>query len=215
VDRLSLSLLDVLGSEDRRLLDERAVRHRYERGDVVFLEGDPTDALHLIEEGRVAVRATTVDGEVATFTVLGPGATFGELTMTEDDSVRSATIEALEAVTTLAIGRREFEALRTERPSIDRFVVAVLAEQVKRLTTLALEALYLPAEARLERRLGDLARLYDTGGRPIVVPLTQADIATMAGTTRPTANQVLKRLESEGHLRVHRGRIELLDDALG
>jgi CRP/FNR family transcriptional regulator, cyclic AMP receptor protein len=49
--------------------------------------------------------------------------------------------------------------------------------------------------------------------RPVVVPITQDDLAGMAGTTRPTTNQVLQRLADEGVLTLGRGRIELRDVA--
>ena len=62
-------------------------------------------------------------------------------------------------------------------------------------------------------RLVDLAVIYGEGSRarPVIVPITQDDLAGMAGTTRPTTNQVLQRLADEGVLALGRGRIELID----
>ena len=49
----------------------------------------------------------------------------------------------------------------------------------------------------------------------MVIPLTQDDIASLARTSRPTANRVLKAAEDDGILSVRRSRIEVLDaDAL-
>ena len=59
------------------------------------------------------------------------------------------------------------------------------------------------------RRLLAVAHQFGEGGT--VVTLTQDDLASMAGTTRPTANRVLKRAEADGLLRLSRGRIEILD----
>lgn len=204
------TLLDTIGDPDRTRLLERAVRHEYGTGECVFVEGDRSDSLHLIEAGKVAIRASTPEGDIATFTVLTVGECFGELTMTEPGSVRSATVEALEPTTTIAIGRADFDELRQDHPSVDRFLVMVLAAEAKRLSELALEALYVPVEQRLLNRLDHLVRIYDEGDRPVVIPLTQTDLASMAGTTRPTANQVLKRLEADGAIRVGRSRIEVV-----
>ena len=49
---------------------------------------------------------------------------------------------------------------------------------------------------------------FSLGVLPVVVPLTQDDIAQLAGTTRPTTNQVLKRLEAQGVIRSARGRAD-------
>ena len=62
------------------------------------------------------------------------------------------------------------------------------------------------------KRVADLTRLYETPGNDVVtIPLTQEDVAHMAGTTRPTANKVLRSGEDAGMLRISRGRIEILD----
>ena len=63
------------------------------------------------------------------------------------------------------------------------------------------------------RRLCDLADLYDQGPRPVVVPLRQDDLASMVGTTRPTANRVLQQLVDDGLVTLGRGRIEIEDPA--
>ena len=62
--------------------------------------------------------------------------------------------------------------------------------------------------------MADLARLYDAASSDVVtIPLTQDDVAHMAGTTRPTANKVLRSGEDKGVLRISRGCIEILDTA--
>jgi CRP-like cAMP-binding protein len=115
----------------------------------------------------------------------------------------------------MALHRRDFEDLRRSDPSVERLLVEALSTRVGRLTGHLVEALYEPVEVRLVRRLLSLTRTYpDTDGK-ITVPLTQEDLASMAGTTRPTANRVLKELEDAGTVAVARGRIEVLDvDAL-
>ena len=105
--------------------------------------------------------------------------------------------------------------MRSTHPSIDRLLVLVLAEQVRRLSSHLTEALYLPAETRVLRRLEALARAYRTTDGAVRIPLTQDDIATMAGTTRPTVNRVRKAIEADGIIAMSRARIDLLDpDAL-
>ena len=70
------------------------------------------------------------------------------------------------------------------------------------------EALYVPSETRILRRLVALSESYQ-GEVDIMIPVTQDDVASMAGTSRPTANQVLKAAEQEGLLTVSRGRINI------
>jgi CRP/FNR family cyclic AMP-dependent transcriptional regulator len=84
----------------------------------------------------------------------------------------------------------------------------LLTTRIGRLDARLLEALYLPGDTRLFRRLLELA---DTYGE--VVPLTQEDLAGMAGTTRATVNRLLRKEELVGSVSLCRGQIEILDRA--
>lgn len=213
------TLLQHLSHDDRERLLAAASRRRFDRGDVVFHEGDTGDTLHLITAGYAAVRASTPMGEVATFAVLGPGQFFGEQAVVDNRSERLATVSALEALETLAVRRHTFDELRQRHPSVERLLVRVLAGQVHRLRTHLLEVLFLPADKRVVRRLIALAQLYapepaavcDAPGVELVVPLTQEDLASLAGTTRPTVNRVLRELATARLVHLGRGRIEVLD----
>ncbi len=190
-------------------------RRRYARGEIVFHEGDIGDALHLIAKGHVAVRGTTPLGDVSTFTVLGPGEVFGEGALLASDSRRTGTVVALEPVETQTLSGDQFGTLRREHPEVDRFLIEVLSAQVRRLSIRLQEALFIPAETRVLRRLVELCVSYRAGDGSVVIPLTQDDVASLAGTSRPTANRVLKAAEDDGVLSVRRSRIEVLDsDAL-
>jgi CRP-like cAMP-binding protein len=211
------SFLDDLPDDERRQLLAEARRRKFTKNEVVFHEGDPGDAVHLIIKGHVAIRATTPLGDVATFTVLGAGEAFGEQALLSGDNVRTASAVALEPTETHTISRERFEHVRQSHPQVDRLLVQVLAAQVRRLSTHLTEALYVPVETRVRRRLVALGESYangnDAGSGGTLIPLTQDDIATMAGTTRPTANRVLKALEDDGVITMGRGRLTIIDAA--
>jgi CRP-like cAMP-binding protein len=164
-----------------------------------------------IQKGRVAVRVTTALGDVVTLTVLGPGDVFGEQALLEPGPARTATAVALEPVEVLALHRDRFEDVRRRYPSVDRMLVEVLAAQVRRLSASLVEALYLPVDRRVVRRLAELAAMYDEGATPVVIPLRQDDVASLVGATRPTINRVLQQLVDDGLLTLSRGRIEIRD----
>ena len=204
-------ILQELSEEDRsRVLEATTVR-TYVKDETVFNQGDPGGAFHLLSKGRMAVRVATPSGEVVTLSILGPGDFFGEQALLGPRHVRTASVVALEPAETLSMDLARFDQLRRTNPSVERFLVDVLAAQVRRLTAHLVEALYVPAEQRTVRRLLSLLPLYRGGSSTVVVPVTQEDLATMAGTTRPTVNRVLRALEDAGSLRLSRGRIEVLD----
>ena len=210
---MAFPLLECLADDEQQAVLAAARRRRFAKGEVVFHEGDPGDTLHLLVKGHVAVRITTPLGDVATLSVLAPGSHFGELALVSS-APRTATVVALEAAETMALHRREFEAVRAAHRGIDELLVAALTDEIHGLSRRLLDALYLPADKRLVGQLVELCAVYDRNGdATLVIPLTQDDLASLAGTTRSTVNRVLKGLEGTGTLVVRRGRIDVLDRA--
>jgi CRP-like cAMP-binding protein len=205
------SLLANLPPEDAQRVLRSARRRIFEAGEVICHEGDIADTLHFIVSGRVAATVTSLDGRQLTLSVLGKDEYFGELALLSADSLRSATIRTLEATETRSIHRDDFEALRREHGRLSDLLLYLLATRVRRLSSLLQEALHVPVEIRIRRRLLELASIYDDAGRDTVIPLTQEQLAEIAGTARGTVNRVLRQEESHGSLRLGRQRVTILD----
>jgi CRP-like cAMP-binding protein len=206
-------LLRGLAADDRRALLARLGRRSYRKGETLFHEGDLGDSLHLIDKGRVAIRVTTRAGDEAILAVLGRGDSFGEQALLNPTARRTASAVALEPVETRVLLRTDFEQLLVEQPSVEHFLVQVLATMVRRLSNLLVEALYLPVDQRVVRRLADLAEVYATDEVTVDVPLRQDQLASLAGSTRSTTNRVLQQLVDESIVELARGRIVILDVA--
>ena len=203
-------LLGELPPNELRRVLAVARRRTFGRGEVVFHKGDPGDAIHLIAKGRFAVRVTTPLGETAMLAIRSPGEAFGELALVSA-APRSATVAALEPAETHSINQLAFDELRRDHPGVNRILVAVLATAVQRMDELIVEAFYASAEKRVLRRVCDLATVYGDGSEPIDIPLTQHDLAGLAGTSRATVNRVLRDEEARGTVRLGRGRTIVLD----
>jgi CRP/FNR family transcriptional regulator, cyclic AMP receptor protein len=203
-------LADVPAEAARELL-KVARRRRFARNEVVFHRDDPGDSLHLVQKGRFAVRVMTPLGDVAAVAVRGPGDAFGEMALLGEGHRRSATVAALEEAETLAVFRTEFEELRRQYAGVDQMLFAFLTAEVQSLNERLLEALYLPVEKRVLRRLLELARLYPApDGRPLIA-LTQEAIAELARAQRTTVNLILGEEQRRGSIELLRGKVRLLD----
>lgn len=203
-------LLAGMSEEAQRSLLALCRRRRFKRGEVVFHDGDPGETLHLVARGHFAVRVTTTRGDTAMLRVFRPGDYFGELAVLQP-APRTGTVIALEDADTLSLAHAQLDELRARDPGIDRLLIDALVGEVRRLAGALVEALYLPVELRLWRRLVDLAEIYAEGDPTVMVPFTQEDLAQLAGTTRPTANRVLRIGEAAGVVRMTRGYIEVID----
>ena len=201
-------LADLPADEVRQVLSI-ARRRTFSKGEVVFHRDDPADSLHLVAKGKFAIRVMTYLGESVTLAVRGPGDSFGEMALVSEGRRRAATVAALEDAETFAVYQADFHRLRREQPAVNEVLIAFLAEEIRRQNERVLEALYVPVERRVLRRLVELAHTYAGGGG--VIPLTQEVLAEMAGTTRATVNQVLRAEQERGTVELRRGKTIVLD----
>ena len=207
-------LLASLDDEERRRVLATARRRSFARGEVLVREGDPSDSLHLVAAGRLAVRVSTSDGDNATINLLGRGDYFGELSLLDGQPpTRSATIVALEPAETLSLSAGEFRELRSRHRAADQLLLTLMARRVEELSTRLLETMYDGLDRRVHRRLAELADLYADGPGPVVVPLTQEHLAELVGGTRPSVNQVLQKLAARGVVELGRGKVTVVDRA--
>jgi len=204
-------LLEGVPEEEVRQLLSVARRRRFSRNEVVFHRHDPADSLHLVTKGRFAIRVTTPLGDTVTIGLRGPGDSFGEMGVVAGGSARSATVTALEEAETFAVYEADFERLRGRFRSINEAVIAFLADELRVLNERLVEALYVPADRRVLRRLAELAELYGGDGPEVEVPLTQEALAELAGTSRATVNRVLRAEEARGTVGLKRGRTTVVD----
>jgi CRP/FNR family transcriptional regulator, cyclic AMP receptor protein len=208
---IDIQLFGSLPEAELRRLVAVARRRRFDRREVVFHQGDPADSLHLIVKGRFTARAITQLGDTVTAVIHSPGEAFGELALVETGAVRSMTVTAVEVGETLAINRDDFDRVRREYPGVNEVLVRLLAARVRRSSDRLLEALFAPAETRVLRRLRELVQLYGQSAPGTVIPLNQEDLAALAGTSRATANRVLRAEEKRGTVRLARGKTLVLD----
>jgi CRP/FNR family transcriptional regulator, cyclic AMP receptor protein len=187
---------------------------RFRRGEVLFHQGDPGDALFVVTEGAVKISLPSDEGDEAIIATLRTGEFFGELALL-DGAPRSATATALETTTTLVLPRMRFRELIASEPLLRDALLAALASELRRLTTHVQELHFLDITGRLAARLVHLAASDGTpepdGSIRLDAPFTQTDLASMIGTTRQSVNKLLGTFVEDGLLRLGRDAIVILD----
>jgi CRP/FNR family transcriptional regulator, cyclic AMP receptor protein len=190
-------------------LAEKATRRSYARGEVIFREDDPGDALFVVVSGLVKVYRSSLDGDEMVLVTLGPRAVFGELPMI-DGGVRSASAAAVEPTTVLTLKRSALlEALQGSLELADGLLRS-MGSMVRRLTDQAADLVFLDLHGRVAKLLLALSEELGTsepGGRALDLHLTQSDLANMVGGSRQSVNQVLNSFERLGYLDLDGRRI--------
>ena len=184
---------------------ENTIERPYDADAVLCREGDPPDGMYLLEKGRVLVQSLTVDGAAVGLDVVDEGDVVGEQALLAG-GMRSATVTAVRPTVVRPLRPRQFAELRAIRPEIDQFLVHVLDARLRQMSERLAEAVHATAEERVCRRLHALATAFDG-----TIRLSQATLASLAGTTRPTVNRVLQDLARDDIVRLRRARIEVID----
>jgi CRP-like cAMP-binding protein len=192
------------GAELDRLA-QRAATRPVRRGEVVFGQGDPGDALFVVVAGLVKVFVTSAEGEEMVLVTLGPNETFGELALV-DGAPRSASAQAVEPTTLLVLGRTALLDVLREQPRITEAMLHALGALVRRLTDQAADLVFLDLHGRVAKLICAL-REQQGGGDTLDLHFTQAELASMVGGSRQSVNQILRAFETAGFLEVHGRRV--------
>jgi CRP-like cAMP-binding protein len=107
-----------------------SVPRQFEPGEVVFREGDASDTCYVVREGHARAIHEHGDGRTITLATFGPGDIFGELAMFEDE-LRSATVEAIEPTSVVAVLGPDMRRLMSEHPEISMRLVVALAGRLR------------------------------------------------------------------------------------
>ena len=206
VDALSRCRLFAAMSRESLETISRTLRSRkFRRGEVLFHEGDPGDALFIVASGSVKVVVPSDDGDEAILVTLGRGDSLGELSLL-DGAPRSASAIAIEAVEALALPRSQFISLLATDEALRSALLAQLAAEVRRLTTHVADLHFLDLTGRLAARLVRLAEergeRRPDGSVRLEGPPTQGDLASMIGATRQSVNKLLGEFADEGLIRL-------------
>lgn len=193
---------------------ELAVPRQWEEGEIVFREGDKGNTCYVIREGRVRICRTT-GGRTITLAELRPGAMFGELAMF-DGEVRSATVEALEDTTAVALLSADVRRLLIAHPEVAVKMLSGLAARLRAANEQVTRQSFQTVAGRVAGALRaqvEARQAAGAGDQEVLVEVTQSAIAQLAGSSRESASRFLAELERAGVLTTGRGKIVVHEPA--
>jgi CRP/FNR family transcriptional regulator len=206
-----VSLFAPLSEDDMARVAAVTVERRYERGDIIILEGDRGGALYFVRSGLVKVFKSSPEGKEQVLRLIEAGRTFNDVPAL-DAGPNPASAAALEPSIVYATGGVELRRLIAERPGVALATVQALAGALRHLVTLVEDLSFRHVTARVAKILIEQDASTDASGASgkATHRLTQQEMAAMAGTAREMVGRALKELEATGAIRIQRGRITVL-----
>ena len=174
-------------------LDKKTVHFRKKQ--VIFSQGDRSEALFYIENGTVKLTVVSQDGKEAIVSVASGGSFFGESCISSEQPLRSQSAIALTNVQLIKIDAPRLKEMIVAGgvPALS-FVAFLLAQSVTIQSDLA-NRLVDSSQESLARVISSLVQFRDRQGRMIPPKVSQQTLAEMIGISRQQVNALLKRLK--------------------
>ena len=187
-------------------VSKAAIKRRYGKDEVIFLEGEPCAGLFIVEKGRVKLFKVSLDGREQVVKLLGSGEFFNEVAVLDGGPNPVSAMAALES-TLRIIDRRTMLDLLARYPALAQGVIENLAARARHLVSLVEDLSLRTVSARLAKLLLTQA----VGGDKAPRRMTQQEMAAQLGTVREMVGRVLRGFEEEGLIHFDRHRIIILD----
>lgn len=177
----------------------------FNKKQIVFAQGDATDAVFYIQKGKIKLTVLSSNGREAVTGILGDGDFFGEGCLA-GQLLRVGSAGAVTNCDLLRIDKQAMmQALHREHKMSDRFVAYLLARNIRYEEDLV-DQLFNSSEKRLARILLLLAHFGEEGEPERIVPeINQTILAEMVGTTRSRVNFFMNRFRKLGFIHYNGG----------
>jgi CRP/FNR family transcriptional regulator len=192
-----------------------AVPRRWSSGEVIFREGDNGDTCYVVEYGSVRVTRNHSDGRTITLAELRPGDLFGELAMFDSER-RSATVEAVEDTSGVALLAGDLRRLLLRHPEISIKLLAAFADRLKEANERISRQSFQTVASRVAGVLlahSEALIAEGAGAQNILIRSTRAEMAQLAGSSRESVSRFLATLERAGLVTCGRGKVVIHDPA--
>lgn len=202
-----------LPPDDRARVAAVARLVTFERGALIFAEGDAADRFLMIVEGRVKVSKATPGGKEIILEVFSAGDPLGAVAAYEGMPFPASAI-ALEATSCLYISQRDFFRLLEQHPSLVRGLLSGLTIRLAELTRRLAELTGTRVEARFARlflKLAEQIGRQADGGVFVPLPLSRQELADLTGTTIETAIRTMSRWQKEDVLHTEKDGFLVID----
>lgn len=188
-------------------LADQAVWRDYGSGEVIFLEGERSTGLYVLQAGWLKIVKVSPDGREQILRFLEPGEAFNALALFADQ-LNPATAIALEPAGVWLLRREAVLNLLRQRPDFAERLLAAMAGHLVALVKLVEDLSLRPVTGRLARLLLEQAE-GDVLRRPRWY--TQAELAAQLGTVPDVVQRALNGLAAGGLITVERHQILIRD----
>lgn len=208
------SIFSILEEPQLKEITDKIISRTYKKGEMIFFEGDISDKLYVINNGKVKVFKYTKEGKEQILYIVSSGDFLGDLSLLKKSEFKF-NAEALEDVNICQLTKDDFDQVVKENPEISLKILEVLYERIFKLENLVQSLSTKDIETRIS---GLLLGLIKDFGEPegdkvrLELPLSREDMANYIGVTRETISRKLNSMQEEGIISLLGNKTIILND---
>jgi CRP/FNR family cyclic AMP-dependent transcriptional regulator len=203
----TIPLFSNMPHESLELLSTRIQNRTYGRNSVIIAEGEQSDSLYIVIEGRVKIYISAADGREMQLKTLGPGDYFGELALI-DNKPRSASAITISDCNISVITSKDLLQYLSCNPEISINMLQVLAKRLREATESQRQLALMDVYGRLRCTLMTLCK--EVNNTLLLEPKpTQQDFANMIGASREMVSRIFKDLKTDGYIETCKASITI------
>lgn len=197
-------------SEDSMIQIRKIAKDKfYDKGRIVFSEGDDGDGFYVVAGGRVKVFKISAEGKEHILHIYGPGNPFGEVPVFSGQKF-PANAQTLIKSHLLFFPRQSFVDLISQNPSLAMNLLAVLSKRLREFTVQIENLSLKEVPGRLASHLIYLSNEQKNPAN-VLLPFSKGELASLLGTIPETLSRILNKMNSLGLIEVNGRSITLLD----
>ena len=194
----------------QKILDSITPCKKYEKGQIIYHQGDLGDNFYYLKKGKVSVFMTSSDGIEKTLNTASSGEILGEAAFF-DKLPRVSSAKAIEDSEIVIIDKNRLIELIRKYPNLAMELLETQAKRIRLLSSQIDSMAFLQADARIAQLLLQYKTVQKS---KIYVHLTHEEIGSMAGVTRVTVSKILNTFVKKGIVKTQYRQIEILNQAL-
>lgn len=176
--------------EDIAILQGVVTSRCFNKGEIVFREGESSEALFIIQKGLIKLTKVSVDGKEQIIRLLFEGDFFGQFSLLQNEN-HYANAETLEETIICTIEKQPFIEALERSPNMALRFISALNNRLHH----ADEWMSLLSLMDVEQRLARVILLFSeklalTNGQ-FTLPISKKDLASLIGTTPETLSRKL------------------------
>jgi len=178
---------------------------KYRKDQIVFSQGDPSDAVFYIQRGKAKVTVISEQGKEAVVAVLGTNEFIGEACLA-GQAKRIATATTMMESVIVRLEKTAIVRVIHEEPAFSEMFIAHLLGRTIRVEADLVDQLFNSSEKRLARMLLLLANFGKEGRpEPMIAKISQETLAEMIGTTRSRVSFFMNKFRKLGFINYNGG----------